>query len=497
MKIHLNLNSLDDYKLFLRIKSLPRYSFAGRVADVPDEYAALLGMDAEQKVDRDYRPSSFLFDYQAGVSRIAIRKKKFAVFMDMGLGKTLILAEYVRHAAKCLPAGRCALIVSPLMVVEQTMGEIQKFYGDKYRVEQIPAARLQSWLASGKSRIGITNFEAIRPSLTPGRLGCLAIDESGTMKSHYGKWGTKLIELGKGLEWKLCLTGTPAPNDRIEYANHAVFLDAFPNVNSFLAKYFVNRGQTGERWEIKPHALRAFYTALSHWCIFVTNPATYGWKDNTTTIPSIHVHIHEVGLTDGQRDAVVSETGSLFAASLGGITSRSTLGQISKGNYRGKSVETKKPEFIKQLVDDWPDESTIIWCLYNREQETLEKVFPGAASIKGETPHDERMAMIGDFKSGRKKVLISKPKILGFGLNLQVTTRMVFSGLQDSYEGFIQAVKRANRVGSTKPLNVHIPVTDLEYPMVQNVLRKAHRVQKDTEEVEAMFKECGYFGLAT
>jgi hypothetical protein len=56
--------------------------------------------------------------------------------------------------------------------------------------------------------------------------------------------GADVHRLGRGLDWKLALTGTPAPNDRIEYANHAVFLDHFPTVNSFLARFFVNRGQT-------------------------------------------------------------------------------------------------------------------------------------------------------------------------------------------------------------------------------------------------------------
>jgi SNF2 family DNA or RNA helicase len=81
--------------------------------------------------------------------------------------------------------------------------------------------------------------------------------------------------------------------------------------------------------------------------------------------------------------------------------------------------------------------------------------------------------MINQFKSGEKRILISKPKVLGFGLNLQIATRQIFSGLQDSYESFYQCVKRSNRVGSTKPLNVHIPHTDIEEPMIENVMRKA------------------------
>jgi len=85
--------------------------------------------------------------------------------------------------------------------------------------------------------------------------------------------------------------------------------------------------------------------------------------------------------------------------------------------------------------------------------------------------------------------MISKSQILGFGLNLQRATRQVFSGLADSYEKFYQCVKRSNRIGSTRPLNVHIPMTDIEEPMISNVLRKARMVQQDAEEQEQILKE--------
>jgi hypothetical protein len=411
------------------------------------------------------------------------------VFADCGLGKTLIYLEFAQAAMQPLThQHRGCLLVSPLMVIRQTMQEAARWYPG-LQIEEVHAKDLHQWLLTCEGKIGITNYEAIRPDLEQGQLGCLILDESSMLKSHYGKWGTKLIELGRGLDWKMAGTGTPAPNDRIEYANHAVFLDHFPTVNSFLATYFVNRGQTQERWVLKDHALRAFYQALSHWCIFLANPATYGWRDHSTDIPPIHVHIHEVPTTQEQRTALHRETGQLFAANMGGIATRGKLGQIAKGNLKGQAIATEKPAYIRNLVESFNGESVLVWCIYNDEQRRMEQQFPEAASISGETPHDERLRMIDDFKAKRTKVLISKPKILGFGLNLQVATRQVFSGLQDSYESYYQAVKRSNRVGSTRPLNVHIPVTDLEEPMVQNVLRKAHMIQRDTEEQEKLFKE--------
>lgn len=489
MKLTLNPNSVDDYRRFKAIKSLPRYSIRGRLASFPDEYADRLGLSAEQAVPIKYTPHPDCFDYQRDIARTAIEKRKYAVFADCGLGKTLIFLEFAKHATKSLPKNRCVLIVSPLMVIEQTVAEAKRFYGDKLPIEIVSAANLDDWLKSGTGRIGITNYEALRPEVEQGRLGGLILDESSMLKSHYGKWGQKCIDLGKGLEWKLALTGTPAPNDRIEYANHAVFLDQFPTVNAFLARYFVNRGQTDARWELKGHALRPFHVGLSHWSIFLTNPATYGWKANSAELPQIHVHIHHVELTDEQVKISSESSGKLFVSDLGGIVSRAAMGGIAKGHYKGKAVDTYKPAFIRELIACWPDESTIIWCLYNAEQERLAETFPEAANISGDTPYETRVKLIDEFKRGERRILISKPKILGFGLNLQIATRQVFSGLQDSYEQFYQAVKRSNRYGSTLPLNVHIPVTDLEEPMVATVLKKAKRVQHDAAEQERLFSD--------
>jgi len=481
MNIYLE-NTVDSYRTFLRIKELPRYEIHGRIAVVPDEYAATLGITMPADAVVQYKPMAGLFDYQEAIIRMALTKRKFAIFADCGLGKTLMELEFARHVLAS--QRRNVLMVAPLMVVTQTMQECQRFYGDTLPIEQIAAKDLAKWLRSdAKGRLGITNYDALRDDTPAGHLGGLILDESSMLKSHYGKWGQVCLRMGAGVGYKLACTGTPAPNDRIEYANHAVFLDAFPNVNSFLARFFVNRGQTSERWELKPHALRPFYRALSHWSIFLTDPSTYGWKDNVHTIPPIHVHIDDVRLSQAQERAVQQETGQLFVTNLGGITTRSRLSRLAK------CESSPKPQFIADMVRSWPTESTLIWCRYNDEQRAIEQVLPEAASIDGNTPVEERQRIVDDFKAGRVRILISKPKILGFGLNLQVCTRQVFSGLQDSYEEYYQAVKRSNRIGSTTPLNVHIPVSDIERPMVENVLRKARRVEADTREQEAMFRD--------
>lgn len=487
-----DLHSIESYRMFLKVRSLPSYRIQGRQATFPDEYAHLLGIEPNTNSDSDeYVAPDWFFDYQKAITKMAIEKKRFAAFVDCGLGKTLIIFEFFRHAMKSLrKKNKKFLIISPLMVCRQMIEEYEVFYSeekDYEALEYIPAKNLQEWLNGDTPAVAITNYDALKPNLTSTSLGGMACDESSMLKSHYGKWATKILQLGKGLEYKLCTTGTPAPNDRIEYANHAVFLDHFPTVNSFLATYFVNRGQTGERWILKDHAKEHFYRSLSHWSIFLSNPSTYGWEDNDELLPPIYTHFHDVELTEEQLNIMGAEYRETGDVKTGGITRRTQLAQLAKGVYQKERVETNKTQAILDLVRSWPEESTIIWCLYNYEQDRIGEVFPEAANIYGHTKQEERQRVLKDFITGKIKTIITKPKILGFGLNLQVATRHVFSGIQDSYEQFYQAIKRSNRVGSTQPLNVHIPLTPIEQPMYDTIARKAKMIDEDTRYQEKLF----------
>lgn len=489
MNIAIDTSSISDYRTFLKAKALPQYRIEGGFISIPDEFASLMGTQSQTALaDKPYQPHPKMFDYQAGLAKLAVKKKKYAIFADCGLGKTLILLDWSIHVASVLPAWKKVLILCPLMVVKQTVAEAKRFYGKTVSIASIASGGLAEWLSNGTERIGVTNYEALNDQIGSRHIGAMVLDESSILKSHYGEYGQQCIRIGDGLDWKLCLTGTPAPNDRIEYATHAVFLDQFPTVNSFLARFFVNRGETQERWELKPHAIRPFYRQLASWSVCLVRPAAYGYKDNTKPLPPIHCHIHDVPLTNEQHAAVMDTTKALFVTAPGGIVSRNMLSRLAKGRLKsGESISSNKPAFIASLINSWPDESTIIWCLYNDEQDALAKQFPDAVNIDGSTPYADRLAGIDRFKAGQSKILISKPKVLGYGLNLQIATRQIFSGLQDSYEQFYQAVKRSNRYGSTRPLNVHIPVTSIERPMVENVLDKAKRIDADTIAQEEEF----------
>jgi superfamily II DNA or RNA helicase len=178
----MNPNSIEDYRKFLTVKGLPSFRCVGSEVTFPDEYAHLVeGVHHGAANLGKYRPAIRLFDYQEAIVRLAIRKRKFAIFADCGLGKTLMLLEFAKHAQKHI-GKKNTLIVAPLMVVRQTVEEARRFYGTKLAIKVVKAAGLAEWMSTARGAIGITNYDAMDNEIPQGNLGALVLDESSVLK---------------------------------------------------------------------------------------------------------------------------------------------------------------------------------------------------------------------------------------------------------------------------------------------------------------------------
>lgn len=124
--------------------------------------------------------------------------------------------------------------------------------------------------------------------------------------------------------------------------------------------------------------------------------------------------------------------------------------------------------------DQW-----VIWCGLDAEQRAVEKLLgDDCLSIYGILPPDEKERRLLSWLDGERPFLVSKPRVCGFGLNLQQSHKMAFLGLNDSWETFYQAVRREWRYGQTDPVDVHIIMSDVEAEIYQNVMRKDAMAQR-------------------
>jgi hypothetical protein len=119
----------------------------------------------------------------------------------------------------------------------------------------------------------------------------------------------------------------------------------------------------------------------------------------------------------------------------------------------------------------------------NEEGESLAKTIRGAVEIAGRHSDDQKAQAMKGFSQGEIRVLVTKPKIAGFGMNWQNSHNQVFTGLSDSYEQFYQAIRRQWRFGQQHPVNVHVVTSPLDRDVLENIQRKQTDADKLAESM--------------
>lgn len=377
-----------------------------------------------------------LFDFQRDLVRWALRKGRAAIFADTGLGKTFMQLEWARLT------GEQALIVAPLSVARQTAREASRIGLD------VKYVRHQTECDGAK--IFITNYEML-DNFEPAQFGAVVLDESSILKSLDGKTRQKLTEMFSELRFRLCCTATPAPNDISEIANHAEFLGIMARLD-MLAMFFVH---DDEGWRLKKHAIEPFYKWMASWGMSIRKPSDLGYPDDGYILPGLDIRPVFI-------ETHIAPDGQLFFTGLKGITDRSQV--------RRSTLEARV-EAAAELVND-DDGQWIVWCGLNDESDAMAVAIPGSVNVEGSDTPERKAELIAGFQDGDYRVLITKPKIAGFGMNFQNAHKMAFVGLSDSWEAYYQCIRRCYRFGQTQRVEVNIILSDAEQEIYQNVMRK-------------------------
>lgn len=613
--INFNSFSLEDYELFKRVKALPEshleYDYANDAYEIRTHvrYANLLGIKDEKQAGNELLPfPEFLFEHQREIVKLALQAKRYAVWSDCGTGKTLIELELARQIVS-ITDGK-VLIFTLKEIIPQMLDEARKFYGEELKIIRLETrAEMKQWCASADKtfQIAITNYEKMNPDEAGQivyelkNLDGIILDESSRLKGGGGKQKWALIHSSKGIPYKFSLTATPAPNDVIEFASQASFLERMRSENEIIWTFFT-RDKITQEWTVKRHAQSAFFEWMCVWSIYLRDARKYGWSASVELPPEPIIIKHEISITAAQAEnALVFNTNtfgqpSLFATQAQGIVGRSKLSQIAKGFVYEKHgtktlprrIESEKPRFVAELIEKESKENQVlVWTIFDEESEIiaehlgeraeiradLEKRLKYAKSeyykteaqmfaeipsgeidpkhkatikaaavrkkefeyylkafgdeikkldaqladleleseiadlenktiggelvegkdfaiLSGKQKDGERAEIIEKFRKGEITVLISKAKLLGYGMNFQNVGSMIFSGWDDSFENFYQAVRRAVRYGQTKQVRVHLPfIPELELAQLDNVLRKETQFVEMIERQESAYIE--------
>lgn len=387
--------------------------------------------------------NSNLFDFQRTIVSWAIRRGRAAIFADTGLGKTLMQLSWAHDVAS--HTGGSVLVLAPLAVSEQTIEQ-----GAKFGIEVKRVPKGESVDGPG---IWITNYERI-DAIDFGSLAGLVLDESSILKSQDGKTRTKIIEQSQSVPYRLSCTATPSPNDFDELGNQCEFLGVMTR-NEMLATYFVNdTGDTGT-WKLKGWGASRFWEWMGSWAVVLRSPSDLGFDGSRYELPPLEYFEHVVE-TEPLGD-------DLF--------SRPAMTLTERRKAQRNSIE-ERCKALADVVNADSSEPWLIWCHLNDEAELLASMIEGSVNVQGSDKPEVKAQNLLDFAHGGIRVLISKPKIAGFGMNWQHCARMAFVGLDDSFEKFYQAVRRCYRFGQTRSVQVHMFTAENEGQILANLKRK-------------------------
>lgn len=396
----------------------------------------------------------WLFPFQQSLVEWAVRHGRAALFCDCGLGKGpmgLVWAENVVRKTN-----KPVLYLTALAVSHQIIAEAEKFGIDAHR--SIDGAVFPG--------ITVTNYERLH-LYDPTRFAGVVCDESSILKNYDGARRGEITAFMRKIEYRLLATATAAPNDFVELGTSSEALGHLGHMD-MLNRFFkndLNNSATGRmrgeviKWRFKGHAELPFWRWVCSWARACRRPSDLGFDDASFVLPPLHEREHLV-------EAMQLAPGMLFALP--------AVGLKEQREERRRTVR-ERCEKVASLVDD--GEQALVWCHLNEEGDLLEDLIPDAIQVSGSDSDDTKEDRLLAFARGDARVLVTKPRIAGFGLNLQKCAHVTFFP-SHSYEQYYQGVRRCWRFGQKRPVVVDVVTTEGEQEVLKNLQRKAAQADK-------------------
>lgn len=403
------------------------------------------------------------FDYQSYVCEHAIRKGRCAVFLDTGLGKTLIELVIAQNYIKA--TNKPVLIITPLAVAFQFITEAKKF-----GIDDIEYCKDGKY----KTKIVVCNYERL-DHFNSTDFDCVILDESSILKNFDGAIKNQVNSFLKRVKYRYLFTATPSPNDFIELGTSSEAL-GYMGYTDMLTRFFTNNEDTispmniGTEWILKGHAKENFFKWVSGWSISMRKPSDLGFDDSRHVLPKLTVNHHSV---KNEKNLIVDGQIQLF-------------NQIAK---RLTEIKVEQRMTIERRCEvavglSSKHKTSVYWCNLNDEGDLLQEFDKSAYQIKGSMDIDQKEELLLGFFKGDIQKLITKPKMTAFGLNWQHCNHTVYFPTF-SYEQYYQAIRRFWRFGQKKEVIVDLVFSDGQKRVLDSLLAKTEKANQLFDKLNA------------
>lgn len=444
-------------------------------------------------------------DYQAHTTQFIIDHPESAIFLGMGMGKTISTLTAINELIRNRFQTQKVLVIAPIRVARDTWpAEIKKW-------DHLAGLTVSPIIGTAKQREAAANRRA--DIYTIGResipwlvkhhgsrwpYDMVIIDELSSFKNPQAKRFKALKKVRPKIHRIVGLTGTPAPNSLLDIWAPFRLIDNGQRLGRYITHYRDQYFTPGRRngtvvynWNLRPGADQAIYDNIAD--ITVSMRTTDYLQLPAATHQHITVQLPSKArkqVDTLKRDLVLDlDDDTIDAANAATLSLK--LQQLAGGaiyNEAGDdyiTVHDEKIQALTELVDQAQGNPMLVCFWFKHERDRILDAIPGARVL--DTQQD-----FHDWNNGDISVALIHPASAGHGLNLQAGGHiMVWYTTPWSLELYEQANARLHRQGQTEPVSIiHIDTEDsIDQTVHQALTRKDTTQQALITAVKAQLEE--------
>ncbi len=445
-----------------------------------------------------------LWQHQLDAIALANNLPEFALFFDMGTGKTRTTIEILRHKYNLSDQILKTLILCPLIVTQNWPAEFLKF--SKIPEHEVcvlngtQTKRLEL-LEKSRAHIFIMNYEGLLmeplfSKLISWGVEILVCDESQKLKNITAKRTKKAILLAEKTSHRYLLSGTPILNSPMDIFSQYRILDNGKtfgkNFYIFRGQYFYdkNSGMPAQKhfpdWKIKSGAVDSMNKLIYTKAMRVK-------KEDCLDLPPLvkQTILTELAPTQQRLYAQMKKDFITFVQNMGkmeasvatlAITKALRLLQIVSGFIKTEDgneitlADTPKLAALKELLEELaPNHKVLVWAVFKENYVQIKRICEeagiGYVEVHGGISEKQKFEAVENFNQDEKlRVFIGHPGSGGIGINLVAASYSIFYSRNFSLEQDVQAEARNYRGGSeihTKVTRIDLVVKDTIDELVQ------------------------------
>lgn len=405
--------------------------------------------------------------YQQTATQFIIDHPEAAVFLGLGMGKTIITLTAIWELLLDYFAVSRVLVIAPLRVARDTWpAEATKWdhlagltvavaVGSK---NQRLDALAQSAMVTVINRENIPWLVGYYGQAWP--FDMVVIDELSSFKNHRAKRFTTLVKTRPHVKRWVGLTGTPASNGLMDVWAQFRLLDGGQRLGRFITRYrdkwFTPDKRNGAQvfsYKPRPGAEDEIYDAIGDMTLSMRTTDHLTLPDLTVTTNEVTLGVKERALYDRLREQMILDLdGQVIdaanAAALSGKLLQLASGAVYDETGQVVEIHSAKLYALEDLIETANGENLLVAYWYRHDLERIRQRFPQAKELK-------TAADIQAWNNGQIPLGLIHPASAGHGLNLQAGGHLlVWFSLTWSLELYQQTNARLYRQGQPNPVTI-------------------------------------------